>query len=70
MSDRAAREVLDAWRELERRLAEVEPLSDDYDALEAEIATLRAEYQRVTAAHPDDSSGEAPAGQGGRRVPA
>lgn len=51
MTNRSPRDILAAWRELERRQAEIDPQDESFDALELDIARLRSEYHRVTALH-------------------
>jgi hypothetical protein len=44
---RLARFVLDEWRTLERRLAQIDPLSPEAEGLIAEAHALRDEYQHL-----------------------
>jgi hypothetical protein len=46
---REAEVVLAMWRELERSLAQAEPGSPEQEALQADAALLRDEYQRLVA---------------------
>jgi hypothetical protein len=53
---RLARFVLDEWRAIERRLATLEPSSEEAEGLMAEANALRDEYRHLiaeaTAPHP------------------
>jgi hypothetical protein len=51
MPQRTAKDILDAWRELERRRTRFDPADPACASLDAEIALLRREYQLVTAGH-------------------
>ena len=47
---REAQVVLEMWRALERQLAALDPSSPGAEALPADAARLRDEYQRLVAA--------------------
>jgi hypothetical protein len=44
---REAEVVLAAWREAERKLADTEPGSAEQEAIVADLARMRDEYQRL-----------------------
>lgn len=44
---RMARYVLDEWRALERRLAQIDPASEEAELLVPEARALRDEYQHL-----------------------
>jgi hypothetical protein len=46
---RLARFVLDEWRAIERRLATIEPSSEEAESLMAEANALRDEYRHLIA---------------------
>jgi hypothetical protein len=46
---RLARFVLDEWREIERRLATIDPSSEEAEGLMAEANALRDEYRHLIA---------------------
>jgi hypothetical protein len=42
-------DVLEAWREAERLVAELSPVSPHHEAAERAVTTLRSAYQELTA---------------------
>ena len=46
---RIAKFVLDEWRAIERRLAAIDPESEEAEGLVAEASALRDEYQHLIA---------------------